>query len=58
MSLPALVPSPIEWELDPVTMKRTGRWRRRQFYAAPGMRLDKRPLSQRKACEWREGTPR
>ena len=51
-------PSPIEYELDPVTMKRTGRYRRRQFYAAPGMRLDTRPLSQRKTCEWREGPPR
>ena len=48
----------IEWELDPVTKERTGRWRRRQFYAAPGPGLcDERPPSQRTPCEWRNGEP-
>ena len=46
----------IEYELDPVTMARTGRWRRRQFYAQPGVERDRRPPSQRVACEWREAT--
>ena len=39
--------SPIEWELDPVTNERTGRWRRRQFYLQPGVKRDERPLSER-----------
>lgn len=50
--------SPIEWELDPVTNERTGRWRRRQFYLQPGVRDDRRPLSERTACEFRQGVPR
>jgi hypothetical protein len=39
--------------------KRTGRWRRRQFYAPPPplqgqpTTEDRRPPSERKACEWR-----
>jgi len=49
--------SPIEWELDPVTLQRTGRWRRRQFYLAPGIREDRRPLSERTPCEFRGGVP-
>jgi hypothetical protein len=49
------IPHPgVEWELD-ANMARTGRWRRRQFYAAIG---DKRPPNERKPCEWREGVPR
>jgi hypothetical protein len=40
----------IEWELDPVTLERTGRWRRRQFYARP---RDERLPSERTPCEWR-----
>jgi hypothetical protein len=40
----------IEWELGP-DMTRTGRWRRRQFYAQV---RDTRIPSERKACEWRE----
>jgi len=45
----------IEWELDSERMSRTGRWRRRQFYAVVN---DRRPPGERKACEWREGAPR
>ena len=55
--LPALSHSgaaPIEWEIDPATLKRTGRWRKRQFYAVPGVMVDQRPLSQRTPCEFRE----
>ncbi len=44
----------VEWELDG-EMRRTGRWRRRQFYALPG---DTRAPSLRKEAEWREGVPR
>lgn len=50
----------IEWETvrneagEPVL---TGRWRRRQFYAQPGVRRDKRVPSERTACEWRTGKP-
>jgi hypothetical protein len=44
----------IEWELDE-GMQRTGRWRRRQFYAQVG---DRRVPSERKACEWRTSVPR
>ena len=44
--------APIEWELD-ANMQRTGRRRRRQFYALPGKNVDRRPLSERKDCEFR-----
>jgi len=44
----------IEWELDEQG-KRSGRWRRRQFYAQP---RDRRIPSQRVEREWREGKPR
>ena len=48
----------IEHEIDPVTLQRTGRWRRRQFYAQPGpgglAGRDKRLPSERVACEWRD----
>jgi len=47
-------PLHLEWELD-TRMVRTGRWRRRQFYAKPGAIEDSRPLSERKPCEWRSG---
>lgn len=43
----------VEWELD-ASGNRTGRWRRRQFYANV---VDRRIPSERKACEWRTGTP-
>lgn len=39
-----------EYELDE-NMQRTGRWRGRQFYAQV---RDRRPPSQRVACEWRQ----
>lgn len=50
-----LIPGPfsIEHELDPSTMVRTGRIRRRQFYAIPGLLNDHRPLSQRTPVEFR-----
>lgn len=44
----------IEWELD-AEFRRTKRYRLRQFYALVG---DRRPPSQRVACEWRQGEPR
>jgi hypothetical protein len=44
----------IEWEIGP-DGERTGRWRRRQFYATVN---DRRPPSERKPCEWRTGKPR
>lgn len=47
----------IEWELDE-KKQRTGRWRRRQFYALPGVKEDRRVPSDRKDCEWRTGVPR
>jgi len=51
----------LEWELDP-DGKRTGRWRKRQFYALPGpeglVHRDKRPPSFRTPCEWRNPLPR
>jgi|GEM_PF-3637145 len=53
-----MTPSNVEWELDPIAFKRTGRWRARQFYVRPGKLVDERPLSERKTCEWREGKPR
>jgi hypothetical protein len=47
----------IEWELDAEWI-RTGRWRRRQFYALPGpaglIGKDRRIPSDRAACEWRD----
>ena len=50
----------IEWELGP-DMRRTGRWRRRQFYAIPGPAgikgNDERLPSERKVCEWRNTRP-
>ena len=46
----------IEFELG-TDGQRTGRWRRRQFYAQPGTARDRRPLSERTPCEWREPKP-
>ena len=43
----------IEYELDEAG-NRTGRWRGRQYYAAPGIHPDRRVPSERKACEFRE----
>lgn len=43
----------MEWELDS-SGKRTGRWRRRQFY---GRLNDQRVPSERVLCEWREAAP-
>ena len=50
----ALKHNGVEWELG-ADGQRTGRWRRRQFYAAVG---DTRRPEDRKPCEWREGEPR
>ena len=44
----------VEGELDEADA-RTGRWRRRQFYAQVG---DARTPSDRVPCEWRTGAPR
>ena len=41
-----------EYELD-ASGNKTGRWRKRQFYAMPGVLKDTRVPSQRTACEWR-----
>lgn len=44
----------VEWELDG-EMRRSGRYRLRQYYAKAG---DRWVPSERQACEWREGKPR
>lgn len=44
----------VEWELGE-EMRRTGRWRRRQYYGKIG---DARTPAERVGCEWREGSPR
>jgi hypothetical protein len=46
----------VEWELGPDSA-RTGCWRRRQFYATPGIHPDRRVPSERPACEWRKPRP-
>jgi hypothetical protein len=48
-------PFGVEWELSPGGTKRTGRWRRRQYYARMG---DITVPSKRVPCEWRVGKPK